>query len=80
MIFLKTFGTLYFLDGVVGIVMGKGFLDFAIFLSEPGLVGLGLRIAANIPHIVIGGAAMVIGFWFASKMGIQASDKNETSA
>ncbi len=60
--YFRLFGTIYFLDGVLGVLFGKGFLDFAIFLSVPGISDMATRIAANIPHIVVGGLAMIIGF------------------
>ena len=66
-LFLKIFGTLYFLDGVLGIVTGSGFLDLGIIRF--GIVNLSLtfKILANAPHVVLGGVAMICGFWLAAK-------------
>src|SRR5688572_17906913 len=40
-IYLQWFGTIYFLDGVMGAITGKTFLDFGIFTGkeaiEPGI-------------------------------------------
>ncbi|MDP1694020.1 MAG: hypothetical protein Q8L34_00595 [Candidatus Woesearchaeota archaeon] len=66
--YFRTFGILYCLDGIVGIIAGKGFLDFAIFMQGPGIVDMSTRIAANIPHIVIGGLAIIIGFVLKNKL------------
>ena len=61
-IFLILFGAAYLGDGIFGIFAGWGYLDFAIF-SNPSL-GLSLsplRIAANLPHIALGGIAFAAG-------------------
>lgn len=60
--YLKLFGSLYLLDGVFGVLFGKGFLDFAIFLSGSGIGDMATRIMANIPHLIVGGLAVIIGF------------------
>lgn len=60
--YFRWFGLAYLLDGVLGILAGKGYLDLGIFMAGPGIVGLSTRIAANIPHIVLGGVAVVAGF------------------
>jgi hypothetical protein len=61
-IFLKTFGTLYFADGLLGLITGSGYLDLGIVrygvVPQPVL----LRILANLPHLVLGGFAMLSGF------------------
>src|SRR5262245_63563344 len=33
LLFLRLFGTLYFADGVLGLVTGGGYLDFGIFIN-----------------------------------------------
>ncbi len=60
--YFRLFGLLYALDGVVGLIFGQGYLDFGIFLFGPAALDLGTRIAANTPHMLIGGIAVVIGF------------------
>lgn len=61
-IFLRTFGTLYFADGLLGLITGSGYLDLGIvrygIVPQPVL----LRILANLPHLVLGGFAMLSGF------------------
>lgn len=52
---------MYLLDGIVGILAGEGYLDLSIFLVGAGIPDLATRIAANIPHVVIGGVALVVG-------------------
>lgn len=66
--YFRVFGILYCLDGIVGVIAGKGFLDFAIFMQGPGIIEMSIRIAANIPHIVIGGLAIIIGFVLKNKL------------
>lgn len=69
-IFFRWFGTIYFLDGLIGAIVGKGFLDGALFMSGPGIEGVGTRIAANVPHMALGGVAMFLGFVTARKRGL----------
>jgi len=65
--YFRTFGILYCLDGIVAIIAGKGFLDFAIFMQGAGIVEMSTRVAANIPHIAIGGLAIIMGFVLKNK-------------
>jgi hypothetical protein len=60
--FLKVFGLLYFLDGVLGLLTGVGFLDLAIVLQGPISLPLGFKILANAPHLLLGGVAIYAGF------------------
>lgn len=61
-LFLKLFGTLYFLDGALGVATGSGFLDLGIIrfgiLDQP----LTFKFLASAPHLVLGGIAMACGF------------------
>jgi hypothetical protein len=63
-LFLRIFGTLYFLDGVMGVITGSGFLDLSIFtygwLSNFELV----KILSSVPHLGLGLFGMVTG-WLA---------------
>lgn len=65
--YFKLFGIIYGLDGVLGFFTGLGYLDAGIFLNDIVPMSWGLKFAANIPHILIGGIAVVIGFVFARK-------------
>jgi len=60
--YFRLFGILYGLDGVVGLITERGYLDFGLFLNEPMGLNFSTRLAANLPHIVIGGTATFIGF------------------
>jgi hypothetical protein len=60
--YFKLFGTIYALAGVMGFFLGQGYLDGGIFLQGITPLDLGTRFFANIPHILIGGIAMYIGF------------------
>jgi hypothetical protein len=62
LIFFRVFGTLYCLDGLMGLAFGTAFLDFSILTR--GIVDLpfGFKLLANLPHIVIGGSAAYVGF------------------
>ena len=65
--YFKLFGLIYGLDGVMGLLTGQGYLDGGIFINGVTPLDWGFKIAANIPHILIGGIAVVIGFVFARK-------------
>jgi hypothetical protein len=61
-LFLILFGAAYLGDGIFGIFTGWGYLDFAIFTNPSlGLDLSALRIAANLPHIGLGAAALLAG-------------------
>jgi len=60
--YFKLFGIIYGLDGVMGFFLGQGYLDGGIFLKGITPLDLSTRFFANIPHIAIGGIAVLIGF------------------
>ena len=59
-IFLTWFGLAYLLDGLLGLATGSGFLDFGIFVygfyEYPSFL---IKLAANIPHLALGGFAVL---------------------
>lgn len=59
--FLILFGTLYFLDGVLGCFAGSGFLDLGIFTWGVLDIPLQLKILSSIPHLLLGGVALAVG-------------------
>lgn len=63
-LFLRIFGMLYFLDGVMGVITGSGFLDLSIFtygwLSNSELV----KFLSSVPRLGLGLFGMVAG-WLA---------------
>ncbi len=61
-LYFKLFGAIYFLDGVVGLIFGRAYLDGGIFIDGPAPLDLMTKIATNIPHILIGGTAVLLGF------------------
>ena len=60
--YFRIFGPLYFLDGVVGLLTGNGYLDLGILLRGPIDLPFAVRVAANTPHLVLGGFAVAIGY------------------
>ncbi|MDA8746586.1 hypothetical protein N9M66_00055 [Litoreibacter sp.] len=64
-IFLIWFGALYLADGAMGLVTGSGYLDFGIFVygwyEYPSFL---VKLAANIPHIFLGGFAVFSTWMF----------------
>ncbi|MEM7345379.1 MAG: hypothetical protein AAF485_14155 [Chloroflexota bacterium] len=93
--YFKTFGVMYGLDGLLGLITGHGYLDGGIFLARESVMSdfmaslvnqppvlmasiiqahastgghsLFNKIAANMPHILIGGGAIYIGFVLSRK-------------
>ena len=61
-IFLRYFGTLYFLDGLLGLATGSGFLDLGIMNHGMLDLPLSFKILANLPHIA-GGAFAMLASW-----------------
>ena len=66
--YFKAFGILYFMDSVVGAITGQGYLDLGIFRFGPYGYNLIENLPANIPHVVIGGLAIFIGFVLAPRL------------
>jgi hypothetical protein len=66
-LYFRLFGLVYFFDGVVGLLFGQGYLDLGILLYGPASLDLATRIGANIPHLLIGGVAMLVGFVFSRR-------------
>jgi hypothetical protein len=62
-LYFKAIGILYGLDVVVGMLMSRGFLDLSVFTRGPAAPDFGLtNWLLNLPHIVIAGLALVVGF------------------
>ncbi|MVA97000.1 hypothetical protein GN330_07035 [Nitratireductor sp. CAU 1489] len=70
-LYFRLFGSVYFFDGVLGLVTGSGCLDGGIFLDgfrSFDDIELPTRFFANLPHLAIGGIAILIGFWLAGRV------------
>ena len=65
--YFRLFGPFYFLDGVFGLFTGSGYLDGGIFLYGPLDLPLQTRFFANLPHLLIGGVAIWVGFVLARR-------------
>lgn len=61
-LYFRLFGTVYMLDGIIGFLFGQAFLNGGIFRFGPAPLDWGIKFAANLPHMVIGGTAVFIGF------------------
>ena len=66
-IYFKVFGPFYFLDGVVGLFVGSGYLDLGIFIYGPQNLSIMTKIFANLPHLLIGGFAALFGYVLTKK-------------
>lgn len=61
--FLLLFGALYSGDGLLGLATGSGYLDFGIFNHGVLDLPFGFKILANLPHIGLGGIAVLSGMF-----------------
>lgn len=67
--FLRLFGTLYFLDGVCGVLTGASFLDLSLFIhgiarDMPWMISF----LSSVPHLLLGGFGIVAG-WLGARRG-----------
>ena len=60
--YFRLFGPLYFLDGLMGLAVGSGYLDGGILLYGMLDLPLQIRFFANLPHLLIGGIAIWAGY------------------
>jgi hypothetical protein len=63
-IFLRYFGSLYLLDGLLGLATGSGFLDLGIVNNGVLDLPMSFKILANLPHVAGGGFAVIASFVF----------------
>jgi hypothetical protein len=69
--YFRLFGPLYFADGVMGLFLGSGYLDGGIFLYGPIKESVYAHVFANLPHLVIGGVAIWVGYWLAGRRALE---------
>ncbi|MDI3337675.1 hypothetical protein QKW60_14755 [Defluviimonas aestuarii] len=62
--YLIAFGAIYLGDGLLGLATGSGYLDLGIWRWGVQDLSFGFKIAANTPHIVLGGVAFLSGLKF----------------
>lgn len=70
--FLRLFGTLYLLDGLLGLAFGSGYLDLGILVYGVQNLPFGFKILANLPHVALGGFAVYAGFALAPRQETMA--------
>ncbi len=69
--YFKLFGSVYLFDGVLGLTTGSGCLDGGIFIDgfrSFADIDFPTRFFANLPHLIIGGFAVWVGFWLAKRV------------
>ena len=73
-LYFRLFGTIYFLDGVLGLLFGNAFLDASII--KYGIAGVSFiqKFFLSVPHVLIGGFAALAGFF------LPTPDRTATSA
>ena len=61
--YFKVIGVLYMADAIIGMTTSRGLLDGSVFTQGPLSTDFGLtNWALNLPHIIISGLALIIGF------------------
>jgi hypothetical protein len=69
-LYFKVIGILYELDAIIGMTMSRGLLDLSLFRQGPGPADFSLtNWAVNMPHIVLAGLALAIGFGLIGSRG-----------
>ncbi len=66
-VYFKVFGSLYLLDGLLGLATGSGYLDLAILVYGVQPLAMQFKVLANFPHIALGGFAVYLGFVLARR-------------
>jgi hypothetical protein len=61
--FLRWFGAIYFIDGLIGLYAGSGIIDLGIFTYGILDQTLFFNFLASLPHIALGGIAL-LSSWF----------------
>ena len=61
-LFLRIFGTLYLLDGIMGVVTGSGFLDLSIVTDGIRHVPVIIKVLSSLPHLALGATGVVFGW------------------
>jgi hypothetical protein len=62
--FLRYFGVIYFGDGLLGLITGSGYLDLGFINYGVQSLPFGFKILANLPHLALGGMAMLTSVLF----------------
>lgn len=65
-LFLGLFGTLYFLDGVMGVFTGSGFLDLSIVIYGVRDTSTLVKVLSSLPHLALGLFGMTTA-WLSSR-------------
>lgn len=60
-LFLRVFGALYLLDGLMGLAIGSGYLDLGVLVRGVQVLPLGFKLLANLPHVSLGAMALFAG-------------------
>jgi len=60
--FLKVFGTLYFVDGVMGVFTGSGYLDLSILIDGIRNVSTTVKVLSSLPHLGLGAFGIAVGW------------------
>jgi hypothetical protein len=62
-LFFKIVGIAYMSDAIVGMTMSRGLLDGSLFMQGPAGPDFGItNWALNLPHVIISGIALAVGF------------------
>ena len=60
-LFLRVFGGLYLLDGVMGLAIGSGYLDLGVLINGVQHLAWRFKLEANAPHLFLGTVALAAG-------------------
>ena len=71
-LYFRLFGSLYARDGIIGFLFGQAIPDGGIFLYGIAPREWTAKFAANLPHMLLGGFAVFIGFWLSRRFPDEA--------
>ena len=62
--FLRIFGTLYLLDGIMGTITGSGYLDLSILTQGVLAIPASIKFLSSLPHLALGCFGVITGWAF----------------
>lgn len=60
--FLRIFGPVYLVDGIVGVVTGSSFLDLSLLIEGIRPTPVIIKVLSSIPHLLLGTAGILFGW------------------
>ena len=72
-LFLRVFGGLYLLDGLMGLAIGSGYLDLGVLVHGVQALPIVFKLQANAPHLILGSVALFAGLAGKIRPGLRSA-------